>query len=50
MRKVRIMILESDRNVISKVGLGDNGPRPRVWKVYSRKKAKGMRDGDVAKV
>jgi hypothetical protein len=21
-----------------------------VWKVYSRKKAKGMRDGDVAKV
>lgn len=32
-----------DRNVISEVG-----PRPRVWRVYTRKKTKGMKDDDVA--
>ena len=33
----------SDRNVIREVG-----PRPRVWRVYTRKKTKGMKDDDVA--
>jgi hypothetical protein len=31
-----------DRNG-DQVGLDDFGPRPRVWKFYSRKKAKGFR-------
>jgi hypothetical protein len=28
----------------------DSEPNPRVWKVYSRRLAKGMKDSDVAKV
>ncbi|RZB61676.1 Receptor-like protein EIX2 [Glycine soja] len=35
--------MQYDRNVISEVG-----PRPRVWRVYPRKKTKGMNDDDVA--
>jgi hypothetical protein len=40
-----------DGNMIgTTVGLGANGPGPRVWKVYSRRLAKRMKDSDVAKV
>jgi hypothetical protein len=37
-----------DRNVNADVGLDNNEPRPRVWKVYTRKKTKEGRRGDVA--
>jgi hypothetical protein len=36
-----------DRNAISEVGL-DVGLKPRVWKVYTRKRTKGVND-DVGK-
>jgi hypothetical protein len=32
-----------DRNMTTTVGLGANGPGPRTWKVYTRKKTKGNR-------
>jgi hypothetical protein len=32
-----------DRNMTTTVGLGVNGPGPRTWKVYTRKKTKGNR-------
>lgn len=32
----------------TEVGL-EYGPKPRVWKVYSRKKTKADKEGDVAK-
>jgi hypothetical protein len=35
--------------VINDMGAGGNGPSPRVWKVYSRKKAQGIINDEVAK-
>jgi hypothetical protein len=37
-----------DRNENADVGLNDNETRPRVWKVYTRKRTKEVRGGDVA--
>jgi hypothetical protein len=37
-----------DRNVTAEVGL-EYGPKPRVWKVYSRQKTKAAKGGDVAR-
>jgi hypothetical protein len=39
-----------DRNVISDMGFGANGPSPRVWKVYTRKKTKGRKNDDVVEM
>ena len=37
-----------DRNMNNEVGL-EIGPKPRVSKVYNRKKTKTAKEGDVAK-
>ncbi|PNY16937.1 retrotransposon-related protein [Trifolium pratense] len=47
--KVLLKEVGVDRNIIEDVGLEDFGPKPRVWKFYSRKKAKGIINDDVAK-
>jgi hypothetical protein len=41
------MNLKSNRNVNNEVDI-DYGPKPRVWKVYNRKKTKRIIGGDVA--
>ncbi|KAI5444636.1 hypothetical protein KIW84_013055 [Lathyrus oleraceus] len=40
--------LKTDRNRVQNVGF-DYGPKPRVWKVYKRKKTKGKGNDDVVK-
>jgi len=45
--KYRVKSITSDRNASNGVGL-DYGPQPRVWKVYTRKRTKGVK-GDVEK-
>jgi len=35
-----------DGNMSNEVGL-DSGTKPKVWKVYTRKRTKGIRNDDV---